>query len=192
METVDCFCTFSPKKLSKFGSFKPKNKPGSSSGSPRTPKSPNLSITPPRDSMREEEVIREVFRRFDGDCDGKISPTELRSYFASVGEYMSYEDAEGIINHLDTDNDNLIDFQDFLRLMEHNGGGGREEDLRAAFEMFEWEKGSGRITAKSLQRVLGRLGDPKSYDECVAMIRVFDSDGKGGIGYDEFQQMMMA
>ncbi|KAL0461514.1 UNVERIFIED_CONTAM: putative calcium-binding protein CML41 [Sesamum latifolium] len=54
------------------------------------------------------------------------------------------------------------------------------------------EKGSGRITAKSLQRVLGRLGDQKSYDECVAMIRVFDSDGKGELGYHEFQQMMAA
>lgn len=179
METVDCFCTFSPKRLSK---PKPKNKPGSSSGSP---KSPGLSITPPR----EEDLIREVFRRFDGDSDGKISPTELRSYFASVGEYMSYEDAEGIIRHVDRDNDDLIDFQDFLRLMENNGP---DEDLRAAFEMFEWEKGSGRITAKSLQRVLARLGDPTSYDECVAMIRVLDSDGKGGIGYDEFHQMMMA
>lgn len=190
MEPVECFCTFSPKKLSKLSFLKPKTKPGSSSGSPRTPNSP-LSITPPRNTLREEE-LREVFRRFDCDCDGKISPAELRSYFGSVGEYMSFEDAQGIINHLDTDKDNLLDFQDFLRLMENNGGGHREEDLRAAFGVFEWEKGSGRITAKSLQRVLGQLGDPKTYDECVAMIRVFDSDGKGEIGYEEFQQMMTA
>lgn len=101
---------------------------------------------------------------------------------------MSYEDAEGIISHLDSDDDNLLGFEDFLRLM---GGGGREEDLRAAFEIFEWE-GTGRITARSLQRVLGQLGDPKSYEECVAMIRVFDSDGKGEIGYEKFQQMMTA
>ncbi|KAI3462809.1 hypothetical protein Pfo_019472 [Paulownia fortunei] len=190
MEPVDCFCTFSPKKLSKLSSLKPKTKPGSSSASPRTPKSP-LNITPPRNSLREEE-LREVFRRFDSDCDGKISAAELRSYFASIGEYMSYEDAQGIINHLDTDKDKLLGFQDFLRLMEYNDGRHREEDLKAAFGIFEWEKGSGRITAKSLQRVLGQLGDPKSYDECVAMIQVFDSDGKGELGYDEFQQMMTA
>lgn len=103
---------------------------------------------------------------------------------------MSYEDAEGVIDHLDSDNDKLLDFQDFMRLMEHGGGGGGEEDLRAAFGVFEWE-GTGRITGRSLQRVLEQLGDPRSYDECVAMIRVFDSDGKGEIGFHEFQQMMM-
>lgn len=142
-----------------------------------------------RSSSSREEEMREVFRRFDGDSDGKISPTELRSYLVSVGESMSYEEAEGIISHLDSDNDKLLDFEDFLRLMEGGGGGGREEDLRAAFGVFEWE-GTGRITARSLQRVLGQLGDPRSYDECVAMIRVFDSDGKGGIGFGQFQQMM--
>ncbi|KAH6806481.1 hypothetical protein C2S51_031312 [Perilla frutescens var. frutescens] len=188
MERVECFCTFSPKKLTKLTSIKPKTKPGSSTGSPMT----TTTTTPPRGSLKEEE-LRGVFRRFDSDSDGKISPAELRSHFASVGEYMSYEDAEGIISHLDSDNDKLLDFQDFLRLMEHDGGGGggEEEDLRAAFGIFECS-GSGRITARSLQRVLGQLGDKRSYDECVAMIRVFDSNGKGEIGYDDFQQMMTA
>ncbi|KAK4409767.1 putative calcium-binding protein CML41 [Sesamum angolense] len=184
MDAVQCFCTFSPKKLSK---LKPKPKPKPKPGSPTTPKSP-LNITPP---PRQKELL-EVFRRFDTDCDEKISAVELRSYFASIGEYMSYEDAQAIISHLDSDNDGLLDFEDFLRLMEDNGGREGEEDLRAAFGIFEMEKGSGRITAKSLQRVLGQLGDQKSYDECVAMIGVFDSEGKGELGYHEFQQMMAA
>lgn len=190
MEKVECFCTFSPKRLSKLTSIKSKTKLGSNSNSnsSSSSSSPKTAATPPRSALREKE-LREVFRRFDSDSDGKISPAELRSHFAAVGEYMSYEEAEGIISHLDSDNDKLLDFQDFLRLME--GGGEREEDLRAAFGIFECSD-SGRITARSLQRVLGQLGDKRSYEECVAMIRVFDSDGKGEIGYDEFQQMMTA
>ncbi|KAL0461515.1 UNVERIFIED_CONTAM: putative calcium-binding protein CML19 [Sesamum latifolium] len=109
MEAVQCFCTFSHKKLSK---LKPKP------GSPTTPKPP-LNITP---QPRQKE-LPEVFRRFDSDCDGKISAVELRSYFASIGEYMSYEDAQAVISYLDSDNDGLLDFEDFLRLMEDNGGG---------------------------------------------------------------------
>lgn len=192
MEPVECFCTFSPKKLTKLTSVnKPKPKPGSSSSSGS--RSPTITTKALRRSSSREEELREVFRRFDSDGDGKISPAELRSYFGSVGENMSYEDAEGVIRHLDSDDDNLLGFEDFLRLME-GGGGGREEEelsLRAAFGIFEWE-GTGRITARSLQRVMGQLGDPKSYQECVAMIRVFDSDGKGEIGYAQFQQMMTA
>ena len=137
----------------------------------------------------EEDQYLEVFRRFDDDNDGKISAVELRAYFGSVGENMSHEDAQAVISDLDTDGDNLIDFQDFLRMMNKES---EEQDLKAAFEMFEFEKGSGRITAKSLQRVLSRLGDAKSYDECAAIIQVFDSDGKGEIGYSEFQEMMAA
>lgn len=92
-----------------------------------------------------------------------------------------------MIEELDGDGDNLIDFRDFMRLMKKEG---EDEDLKAAFEMFEFEKGSGRITPKSLQRVLSRLGDVKSDNECEAMIRVFDTDGNGVLDFHEFNQMM--
>ncbi|CAA3026756.1 probable calcium-binding CML41 [Olea europaea subsp. europaea] len=184
------FRSFSPKKLTLSLLQSISKSKSKSLSSPRTPKSP---ITTPRrnsssNNSREEEY-KEVFRRFDGDNDGKISAHELRSYFESVGEYMSHEDAEIVINNLDTDKDNFLDFQDFMKLMEKEG---EEEDLKRAFEIFELEKGSGRITPRSLQRVLSRLGDSKSYDECVAMIQVYDMDGNGELDYQEFQQMMMA
>uniref|UniRef100_A0A5B6YYQ6 EF-hand domain-containing protein n=1 Tax=Davidia involucrata TaxID=16924 RepID=A0A5B6YYQ6_DAVIN len=158
------------------------SKSTSTASSPRSP----LSPVTPKSSSREDE-LRQVFRRFDGDSDGKISALELRAYFASIGEYMSHEEAQGVIDELDMDGDNSIDFQDFLRLMKMEG---EDDDLKAAFEMFEFQKGSGRITPKSLQRVLSRLGDSKSYDDCVAMIQVYDTDGSGELDFHEFHQMM--
>ena len=139
--------------------------------------------------------MREVFNHFDGDGDGKISAYELRSYFGSIGEHMSHEEAEGVIHDLDSDGDNLLDFQDFTKLMKSDQGrdGGGDEDLRKAFEMFVWEKegsGSGCITPKGLQMMLHRLGDNKSYDECVAMIDAFDIDHNGVLDFNEFHQMM--
>lgn len=142
--------------------------------------------TPRNNSTSREDELRHVFRYFDGDGDGKISALELRSYFGSVGEYMSHEQAQEVINELDADGDSLIDFEDFLKLMRKDS---EEEDLKKAFEMFELDQ-KGCITPKSLQTVLGRLGDSKTYDECVAMIQVFDTDGNGVVDFNEFHQMM--
>lgn len=165
----------------------------SSKSSPRSPNSTNITTTTRKTSATREEELKEVFRRFDGDSDGKISAVELRAYFASIGEYMSHEEARGVIEDLDADGDNLMDFGDFLRLMKKEGKGdgeGDDEDIKAAFEMFEFGKGSGRITSKSLQRVLSRFGDEKSQDECEAMIRAYDADGNGELDFHEFYQMM--
>lgn len=168
----------------------------SSLSSPRTPaKSPanSITISPPRRSSGSREgEFREVFKRFDTDNDGRISAYELRAYFGSVGEHMSHEEAEAAIGVLDADGDGLIDFQDFLKLMQRDDDGEDDADLKAAFEMFEFGKGSGRITPKSLQKVLNWLGEPKSYDECVTMIKVYDIDGNGELDFHEFRQMMAA
>lgn len=166
------------------------SKSGSSTTSMSSPGSPRSPVRPrpltPKCSSREDE-LKEVFRYFDDDKDGKISALELRAYFGSIGEYMSHEEAQGAIDDLDSDGDKLLDFQDFLRLMKRDGD---DEDLKKAFEMFEWEKGSGCITPRGLQRMLQRLGDTKSFDECKAMIQVYDIDGNGVLDFNEFHQMM--
>ncbi|KAI4327544.1 hypothetical protein L6164_019993 [Bauhinia variegata] len=151
--------------------------------------------TPSPDPMspkyrRREEELKEVFRHFDENGDGKVSALELRSYFGSIGEYLSHEEAQGVICDLDSDGDNLLDFQDFMRLMKREGD--EHEDLKKAFEMFVWEKGSACITPKGLQQMLHRLGDNKSYDECAAMIDAFDVDHNGFLDFNEFHQMMAA
>ncbi|XP_042507816.1 probable calcium-binding protein CML41 [Macadamia integrifolia] len=161
--------------------------------SPRASQTDQLITTPktPKNRSRKDQ-LREVFRYFDSDGDGKISGYELRSYFASIGEYMSHEQAQSVINDLDSDADNLMDFEDFVKLMErdHQGGDDVDEDLRRAFEMFEVEKGSGCITPKGLQTMFSRLGDERSYEECEVMIKKFDLDGNGVLDFHEFNQMM--
>ncbi|OVA18636.1 EF-hand domain [Macleaya cordata] len=153
----------------------------SSSSSPRNiPSSSPITHLLPKKSTKKEEEFKEVFRFLDGDGDGNISSLELRAYFGSIGEYMSHEEAQGVINDLDSDGDGLLDFNDFMVLMKRpstpkSGGSSSsvgdddddddddDEDIKMAFEMYEAEKGCGCITPKSLQRMLNRLGDAKSY-----------------------------
>lgn len=151
--------------------------------------SPSPSISSGRD---RREVLMEVFRHFDQDRDGRISCSELRASFVSIGEEVPAAAVEAAIADLDSDGDRLLDFQDFVRLMEREGEKGEEEEeeLRKAFEMFEAVKGSGRITPRGLQRMLGRLGDERSLEECEAMIRAYDLDGDGELDFHEFHRMM--
>ncbi|MBA0710961.1 hypothetical protein Golax_010202 [Gossypium laxum] len=149
---------------------------------------PSVAATVPAlHNNTKEEALQAVFHRFDTDGDGKISSEELISYFASIGDNMSKEEAQRVIQDFDIDGDNLLEFKEFVKLME---GGNEGDDIRRAFEIYEVDKGSGCITPVGLQQMLNRLGDMKSYEDCVAMIRVFDLDGNGVLDFHEFQQMM--
>ncbi|XP_020584415.1 probable calcium-binding protein CML41 [Phalaenopsis equestris] len=155
----------------------------------RWPKKPAPAIE------QSQDCFREMFRRFDSDGDGRISSEELQSFLAWAGDRLSANEAAVLVQDLETDNDGLIDYDEFVRLV---GGGQRrniaerdyEEDLRRAFKMFEGDDGSGCITPNGLKRVLGRLGEKRTEEECAAMIRVYDLDGNGVLDYHEFHRMM--
>ena len=63
-------------------------------------------------------------------------------------------------------------------------------DLEEAFEMYNDTEMFGFITPKSLQRMLGRLGESKSMEQCTTMIGHFDLNGDGLLCFDEFRVMM--
>lgn len=128
-----------------------------------------------RDRLAE---LREIFRHFDRDMDGRISGDELREFFASMGDNSG---GGGL----------MLAFEDFVRIVERKGGEEEErEDLRRAFGAFEAVKGSGRITPRGLQRVLSQLGDEASVAECEAMISAYDDDGDGELDFHDFHRMM--
>ncbi|XP_022768874.1 probable calcium-binding protein CML41 [Durio zibethinus] len=157
-----------------------------SKSSTSLPPSPTV-VAATLDKTNKEEELKKVFGRFDSDGDGKISSEELSAYFASIGDNISRDEAQRAIKDFDNNGDNLLEFKDFVKLMEGDNEG---DDIKGAFELYEVDKGSGCITPVGLQQMLSRLGDVKSFEECVAMIRVFDLDGNGVLDFHEFQQMM--
>lgn len=149
--------------------------------------SPDGGISTSKTSTSEDE-FRRVFCFLDADGDGKISAEELRDYFDSIGECLSYDDAKRIIGEF-SNGSLLLGYGEFVRLMELRDGDG-DVVLRQAFEVYEVEKGCGFITPEGLRQVLRRLGDVKSLQECKAMIRVYDLDGNGVLDFYEFYKMM--
>ncbi|XP_059314965.1 putative calcium-binding protein CML19 [Lycium ferocissimum] len=129
-----------------------------------------------------------VFRYFDEDGDGKVSPAELRRCMKAVGGELSVEEAEMAVRLSDSDGDGLLGLEDFTKLMEEERN--KESELIGAFEMYEMEGSGGYITPKSLKRMLSRLGESTSIDKCKDMIRRFDLNGDGVLSFDEFKVMM--
>ncbi|RVW62776.1 putative calcium-binding protein CML31 [Vitis vinifera] len=130
-----------------------------------------------------------IFKRFDEDGDGKLSPSELRRCLGTIGEELLMEEAQEVVESMDSDGDGLPGLEEFVGWMEREGED-RKMELREAFRMYEME-GSGCITAKSLKRMLSRLGESRSVEECSVMIGQFDVNGDGVLSFDEFKLMML-
>lgn len=155
----------------------------------RVPSGSTLSRLSTSSGSSERELER-VFRYFDENGDGKISPAELRNCMRTVGEELSHEDAEAFVASSDSDGDGLLCYHDFVRLVDVEGEEEKVRSLRDAFRVYEME-GHGCITPKSLKQALQRLGDSWTTEECKAMIRRFDLNGDGVLSFEEFSVMML-
>ncbi|XP_067141220.1 calmodulin-like [Centruroides vittatus] len=65
----------------------------------------------------DENEIIEAFRVFDKDGDGYIRAEELRDAMMNLGEKMTAEEAEEMIREADINNDGLINYAEFVRMM---------------------------------------------------------------------------
>ncbi|WMV17734.1 hypothetical protein MTR67_011119 [Solanum verrucosum] len=137
------------------------------------------------------EGYKRLFEHIDENGDGKISALELQLCVHLIGkDILLFEEAEAAIVAHDSDNDGLLDFGDFMRLVEDGGTEEeKERELKEAFRMYEME-GCGCITPESLMRMLHRLGEKRTVDECRGMIATYDINGDGLLNFEEFVIMM--
>ncbi|XP_038971950.1 probable calcium-binding protein CML31 [Phoenix dactylifera] len=134
--------------------------------------------------------LQRLFRYFDGNGDGKISPAELQSCMRTIGEELSPEDAAALVESTDSDGDGLLAFDEFVELVTPEGEEEKGRNLREAFRVYEMDDQE-CITPTSLKRALGNLGVCKTIEDCTIMIRQFDINGDGVISFDEFRIMML-
>lgn len=69
---------------------------------------------PPRESPEE---VREALGIFDNNGDGRISTAELKHMMMTMGEKMSKEEVDMLINEANIDEDGQISCEQFVRLM---------------------------------------------------------------------------
>ncbi|MFS7961820.1 putative EF-hand domain pair protein CML [Helianthus anomalus] len=140
--------------------------------------------------MDKQQQYKRVFSHLDQNGDGKLSPPELQVCIGKIGEELSLEEVEMVAQLMDSDGDGWLSFEDLVKVVEGASEDEKVNDLKMAFKMYEEKEGCGCITPKSLRRMLSRLGESRTVDECELMIAKFDLDGNGVVDFDEFHHMM--
>ncbi|KAA8532509.1 hypothetical protein F0562_032675 [Nyssa sinensis] len=171
--------------------FNRKKKRPISIGSSLNP-SPIASRSPSVNTRAQiEEELKQVFKKFDVNGDGKISSSELGSIMGSLGHKATDEELETMIKEVDADGDGFIDLNEFIELNTKDIDSDEVlENLKEAFSVFDMDK-NGSISAEELLNVLRSLGEDCSIAECRKMISGVDCDGDGMICFEEFKMMMM-
>ncbi|XP_057433654.1 calcium-binding protein CML24-like [Lotus japonicus] len=135
-----------------------------------------------------DNEVREIFKKFDRNGDGKISCSELKDLMAALGSKTTAEEVRRMMAELDRNGDGHIDLKEFGEF-HRGGGGGDSKEIREAFEMYDLDK-NGLISAKELHSVMKKLGEKCSLGDCRKMIGNVDVDGDGNVNFEEFKKMM--
>lgn len=110
----------------------------------------------------------------------------------SLGQSPTEEELTRMIQSVDDNGNNEIDFQEFLILMSSKKSVSDDPDreLKDAFAVFDTD-GSGLISRSELKGLLNNLGQLVSDEELDAMMGEVDKDGNGEIDFEEFKAMMV-
>lgn len=139
-------------------------------------------------AMEVSSQLKQVFKFFDANGDGKISPLELSEVLLSLGheKSMAGKEAQGMVREMDCDGDGFVDLDEFMNVMAETD----HEVLMDAFCIFDTDN-NGFISAEELHRVLSSLGcDNCSLSECRRMVHGVDKNGDGFVDFEEFKLMM--
>ena len=150
----------------------------------------NLNII---NNLTEEQTaeFKEAFQIFDKDGDGSITTKELGTVMRSLGQNPSDEEVRQMIEEVDEDKSETIDFKEFLGLMARKmKETDAEDELLEAFKVFDRD-GNGKISAHELRYVMLSSGEDLTEQDIQEMVMEADIDGDGFIDYQEFVKIMM-
>ena len=150
----------------------------------------NLNII---NNLTEEQIaeFKEAFQIFDKDGDGSITTKELGTVMRSLGQEPAGEEVRQMIEEVDEDKSETIDFKEFLGLMARKmKETDAEDELLEAFKVFDRD-GNGKISAHELRYVMLSSGEDLTEQDIQEMVMEADIDGDGFIDYQEFVKIMM-
>ncbi|CAL4248585.1 unnamed protein product [Meganyctiphanes norvegica] len=141
-------------------------------------------------SMEQIAEFKEAFSMIDKDNDGIVTIRELGTVMGSLGQNHTEGELLKMINEVDKDGDETMNFPEFLFAMTTKDTVSPSgEEIREAFKEFDMD-GNGFISTSEFRYVINTLGDIISDEEVNGIIQEVDINGDGKIDYEEFVKMM--
>jgi len=146
-------------------------------------------LSPDRQLSRQDvECLKEAFKLFDCDSNGRITVEELGKVMRTHGFDPTEEDLRDMIRNVDTNANGAIDFNEFIDMMVKRRDC-LDDDVAHAFKVFDRD-GDGLISEEELRLTMTNLGEPLTEAEVRSMIAEADLDGDGKINFQEFSRLM--
>ncbi|PHU02585.1 Calmodulin [Capsicum chinense] len=110
----------------------------------------------------------------------------------SIGQNATEAELQDKISEVDVDQNGIIDFPEFLNLMERKMmDTDFEEELKEAFKIFDKDQNEFFSTAE-LRHVMTNVGKKLTDEEVEEMIREVDIVGDGQVNHKKFVCMILA
>ncbi|KAL4238873.1 hypothetical protein ACF0H5_003580 [Mactra antiquata] len=148
-------------------------------------------------SLTKEEIsnFKDAFALLDKNNDGFLNYTEVKEILISTGKEGREDYIKQVIRAVDTDDDGMINFPEFLNMIaNHFSSNANEEEpqgteLKQMFGIFDRDN-DGYITHTEMKRALDELDGDVPHKEIEGMIQEADTDGDGKLTFDEFAAIM--
>ena len=136
-------------------------------------------------TVEEVKEIKEAFDLFDTDGSGQIDFVELKNAMISLGFEAKDITIKRVMEDLDSDKNNTIDFEEFLQTMraKYSGKDNRSQ-IESMFKLIDKE-GKNVIGKKELKIIIRELGETMEDSDLQEMIERADRDGDGLVTVDD-------
>ena len=140
------------------------------------------------DKLKECKI---VFDMFDKDKDGLISINKLGDIMRILGAAPSKIELDNLIYNLESNNNNLISFDNFLILLKNKlENQYTEEDIINEFRKLD-KNGNGKISESDLRNLMSKYENPLSNEEIEEIIKEANVDSNNEIDYINFTKILL-
>ncbi|KAF8401302.1 hypothetical protein HHK36_012235 [Tetracentron sinense] len=145
------------------------------------------SGTTPRPESAARPDIRRAFDILDTDRDGKISPNDLRTFYAGFSSgsntTTSDEDISSMISVADSNKDGFVEFDEFERVLNCRRSSARNGVMEDVFRVMDKDE-DGKVGFDDLRSYMKLAGFPASDDDILAMITLAGGNEKVGVCFE--------